>query len=1602
MNLSSIGHIRYEPGDIVEHTKTKEDFVIQSIGTAGVVGALVVTTIGLFNRKVRQFPTNPLFENLEFSLIRKNLTREAPQEVIDNVEKLVRNASATNRSVTKLLRGSSPEARLFRRLLLMGNDVSEAKFTKALSELAEGFVIGFEAIPSESEILGILKEALPEAQYAQEFLEDFSHSFVSFARSAASKLGIKATSLLTPEALQVAPAFLLDSNLQPTAKLARVLVKGNFAQVESLRPPSELRQKFFKTLFGRETRSRTVAGTDTFLSEFYRLTPEARVKSALEDIFHSQGLLAGSIINEQSNPRFISNAVKAAKEGISNPVLDFIAENAVGNLGQVFKLGAPYLEEDVSYGHGWARSSYDRGWRARDNKLKSVWRDRLDINHLSEMADIVVDHEGKTARQGIMITKGDLLTELIGKKIVTPIEGIREGVGDERTLAILSGNLPDQILTTPKAIREASIGESFDLSSIIKTDQELRSFFGEEDLSKEPLIKMMQLVNEEQFPTHPVFKFTFPSLPPSQETYGDLFNQLPEQMSISDKLLATFGHENIPGTDRYFMAKGHNILTKNIEEVNGVGKLQVVNLRKGTESYNSKQEELYDFLERNQAVVRPLIPEAITTQSLYTNDINNLRIALNTPGGIGGMRVKQKRPIKLTLNKGDARQGFDRGSRMGRIAIAQLKHPNETKLPGSVLPHNLTVLGSNIDVNIDEQLKRAYSYLEQPYGGALLDIETTPDGINTKIREIGLRKKVGKTLSSKGELNLTQISDEGDAIIQLANKLKTVRYLGTQSGYDLKTLITKAEQLILNEKSAVRKKQLIKALSVLNNTQQNSLFDIQLVLQLQGNPLGMSNQQDAMIRAAALGTYTGPLEQPHGAIGDITIAHELMMGGSVQKIEKILNNGDLLNENIVQYDFGTRSPNFGQHRQILGITPKFHADKLHIQLASREVGFDYEGKVSFLGKPEVELFSSSDVLGARLLNTVNINSPRYNPLIVQETTRDIAEREFRALNPFASTYFDTIGIYDRNTGPFAQVNHLTETAASRIYKNPKIQAMLPKATSLDFNYSDIEKFNLMEEEITGVIDKELGNYPLELQERIKQSVLARVKSPTLAAIKEEANIAKGRLGEILETLGTKAMENPIFSHTFTLGYAAAILTAKDNNFVRSITTNPRLSIRLGGQEVSADIRLGSTASVFENALDSLVAENIVELHRTGGKKSSQAVDLLQSLNYSDEQIANLRDMVKNYAETKGVTNPDNLYAYKKALEDIKYLPQDSEYHQLAVLHGRIKQSNQMRESLIEGFERASQEFTKRGGHKEFGSKLIETLKGRLNEFNDITIALRTTIGESIINDEETTTNFFRSEITNQLDIDALNTYLETPEGTEEYLDRLTKLGENVSDTDFNEAMAIAKGHIQDNFFAAEGIDRAALGPIALEQEILHRQGLEAAQIVGRTSKDDMQIFHELVARSKSVGTSDPFRRVMTMQEEATEGVIGAAAEKIKLSTPLMLAGGIITMLGLKNIKDSEFSSGKQSEKYPDIINKYSEIPGGGTPPAIFTGEANPFRLDITFKGVLDTRRAAEDIVEKVYSALSNTVQFRSVNSITRDKRRRDFKFMASDLLKRNL
>lgn len=1557
--INDLGHSPYEPGDTIRDKKTGIDYVVHSAVSLAAVGGTIIYALSLYGAKLREFKLNEV-DSLDLIIKRKGLGEDA-EEIIRRVAE--RESSLFRSDQDLLTKLAAPEGAIYRDLLQLGEDVDPVAFRQSMVDIAEILSLSGKEV-RHGEILSILREMAPPNRYNDEYIGVLADNIVAHSRiNVSTKLTSgtwRGTGIATKKELRE-----LILGVAGTPKLSNLSLFREYA-------------------FSSVPKTTKLRGSRQYFVENYIKTADDLVRlgeASIEARGGRVGDLSRKILERQAALSY-ARLKKGESDQLIKMIIDSDPDQIVSRANTEFSrlwnnTSAPWLD-------------YVRT-RWRKKKAPRLAKPDINIDRVLGdplmASDIVPLENGRVGSRILSIGKPTLVNDILkttDRNIASLIE--KEFGHNVYTTPVILRNLVNQV--------QSGNFTSETIQALKETHNTIRDRLEESTLARTEALHQ----GDNIFPAEQVLSLTVdgeinrPTLP----SLSEIWDALPEQENTLERLNKFF---NLPkvgeNNSRFYIMRsmGKNIGSTDIDELMSAWKkLGNTEVRLGDLAFaDLSKEELSklpkvvpnvarDILER----ANPWVAAAFKMQRLKASQdgfaiINRIKELIES-------NALYTEKLKATSSvMGEHIKHLDLNASSERLAVVQLTKAGETR-------H--LVFGTELNRALEDQIALALKFKNGEGTGALFDIETsnvtTKTGTTRIIRELALGTTQGDMLYRK----IGNPEQEASALKELAARLeKGIDFIGTQSNYDFPAIAGRARRLArdLGDQS------LEDVANIFDRAAQSKLFNVEVLAQLAGHPLGQTSQE----RLSQI--YGVREKQVHGAKQDVEDLFEIVNKLDVEGVDyKFLRGKELVNKGMTLFNEATTSEGYGSIRQILGLRTGFENGYSYAEALMQNMAFDETG--GLVGRGLVTIRRDNVfALGAEM----NINSTLVNQTNIRDIharyaaiTDDSALRKVRALDPLAR---DILEAWDWQNGPYSAHTLQGDLRASALI--PEVRARLGHLMAPNDLSALHGRRHLVEKAVSevlepqNILDKNLKNY-------VRNTLISSMEDPRAEKMLLDSAYSRVINSEFGKGLIHMMEEDPSGAH-MSVFWAEAMRRSKDTpGALNKFISEPRISFSAIEDRSFKDI-------------GDLATDVVMRIGHRGRESREGAIKILHEAGLSAEEISRVRKLSHRFDAYKNLLEGDrrDYFDTLRNMEHIALEGPESEFYELNLLRQRLLHSKPIKDAVLRSVQKKHENFIAYSEYgsaierQEFGNSLISILSGYLDEGRSAKEAYELATGEirkASPKGEETLNEFLKDIYPDWLDYEGYTRNLSSEDiksivsYSRNKIDFILEHGGQEALNDILRAAGLSSR-------GKEGIDSVVSAGETIREatnniENLHRIVLEARKTASKASNSSVSSVEAMAtamntARQAVVGES--------IVQETHEAVLKAAGKRMAnraiegVTAPLLIAGGLIGLMAASSPKE-RYSSGRASDKsswFGGDVAKYAEIPGSPTAHAIWTGTADPFRLDISFKGFVENDHRKNQFLSKVYNVLNGQLEVRRLDSKVRDQRNQYHKQAAREAMR---
>jgi hypothetical protein len=998
-------------------------------------------------------------------------------------------------------------------------------------------------------------------------------------------------------------------------------------------------------------------------------------------------------------------------------------------------------------------------------------------------------------------------------------------------------------------------------------------------------------------------------------------------------------------------------------------------------------------------------------------------------------------------------------AKFSRIWIQPVKQSNERSLEGIVAQQRiaisvlkkakgdkeLKVLGTNItESSVAHQLTLTEAFFRRPEDRLVVDIETLQERTDNPDLWFMRSMAWGRTADLKSitrKRDTTRPLTRAKAILQLVEEIKNSKVVASHGSLDPNQLVFEARRLS-SDPSVLAKglsNKLLEAAAVLEEARRSKWLDLTLVHSLRtGESLRSVNQSYLTLKF--LRDQEGrPVYERHDEHMDVFHALQLADQGQEDIMQQLaavrkagLHEGDDVQKMGVKL-LGVEplSNKYSRVFAIEGLHEGVGAQGQPVVFAHfREFSPVMEGgRVQF--KPNdlrwTEEHESVNALEAAIADgTAVVDSRNWGKMkpLYEASQKNLSARELRqAINPLARRPYDPIQSYSRSVmrdlGPMSEVSYAARFKAREMF--PQLEAEMSR--------QQIAKGETLENVMESSIQRLLDGMGSDWSETLKPYVAHELRTMrTSQSYKQRLTDSKVSDIAALMELPYGRLKYEAIRAQQTEGKGALVPTLMDmilrsdmseKGATETFDAGLQLSVSLGRTSVGLKYGDGSTRYIEKQSrkLDSLAAEFLLEMTRDDKRKGTPHAAVLEAMGYNPEQVESIKQAVEQMRANHGVDDL-SIREWKQMIERLTYIHEgddtapgllrtvmkDLRYSEHGVQGALIEAVNKRQLQLLSST--ADEESELKAARAD---KVLKTL-GELKNM-DMSAADMHRVAFTMHQGEDL--EFMRQKY----DVESTKYVLDL---TQQDAERIKEQAEAMHHAlavsgdrdifDLSDAIdssihsAWDEGHkgMQANQHAV-GLMRGQMEAAAVHRQAMADMGLT---VTGDAMKDTTaQTLAEGMNAAQAAGANAAAGSKRTVQDATHEAVL-VAGRGIKsfenLRTPLYLIGGALALLAAKEPYDDAFSQGKTSKGLGFIAPhaaKYAEIPGTNLTHTVWNGDPQPFRLDITFSGFVDSKHGQEQLVRHVFNTVDSHMEIRSNTTQVEDERAQNHRRQSRELLR---
>jgi hypothetical protein len=1653
-------YLSHAPGDTVRDRKTGKDYVIHTITALAGVGGLLVYGINVFNRQLEEFRVvNYTDMTDKFLTIKDNKSNKTPQQVLDTLTEHIENTLGASQELIERL--ELPENKVFRDLIYATSETSDKTFQQGLLDVAAAVVHPSKGMPSREAIKGFLRNAGEQSGVSEEFLEQLTDQLVSATRSA-EMIRTQYPRNLTPDA----NFLIQEYTRGPRFGDLGIVKKYGLAHMDPRRnkfiSPMSKENDILHLIMGDLEFERFKLHGIPFFEDLSQHTATTRTRKVVDEMIRVLGGSNSKLLNAHLDTS-VERAVKAYRRGELTELSQFILRlfdadsQEFKHLGNHARNLVANLERDptrryIKYPYLAAQQYVKKN---SVTGLPSVQSTRKGVN----FTDIVNPQKFRPHKGNEAIVSVDIPTfmdQLISDRKVTLTGNLKDTVNladmnsSRAVRAELEKNNRVSIIMKQSQLaelmREVESGETVNLKRYTDISDKIHSQLPTDNLVD--LQSMHGSVSGGRFRhNRERVAIGYYEGELATEPYSLAASVLQnDALTKEQRIMGGIGAEPVrPNQARVFK------ITDNQGNVHA--SLSLENLDEHVRNLNQNQPEFkypgigenvitYHDIETTQAaqlnlseaakqidsnVVAKLGPakKVVTTQQAARNVefnpstlegslniiMNEHKAGRNIGAKLGHMRFRKPEGIESTAVTSVKNQ---------KIAIAHIKKPGQNT--------TTKIIGSDLG-NIQQQIDLANQLLTSNKV-ALIDIETRNMGAMKTSRrslfEVHLGEfKGGDLLDVIHERGLRSEIHRADTIIELAEKLSNYDVIASHTDYDPRTLIQEAR--ILQEKVPAKANQLEVAIGKISKAVETKWLDLQVFHQVAGSQLGDLSQGSLTHkflpgRVEAHTARQDNLDQFH-------LIHKRRMD-YLENVEGItLTKGEVKHLNQMYFEGNTLSPNAGKIRKLMGL----HTTSEGIVAQWQEFNSIMEDGVPKLhgtGFSYDEVYSNANVFGGAINRATPVDPANWSQYADQwlERMNDASGRRARTvLNPFTKSIRDTAGGFVAGAENFSALKFKVDKTAANLFNQANESFAAIHSKWLENNSptmeSVIEHMELAAERIVQRHAAESGDL---FQINLRKQLVDMMLSPTEAAAlmdtqkSQYARLLQSTLGAQLDAAATADLGGKRHSFDILLMVlnknAAATEAISKSSLTKVNQYTSRLSFGLLSERAHVSLTRG-TADIDKigASISNVITENILKITDEPGQGP---IHDLMNRHGIDADV--LREQVEKYREANGVSRYGARDEWKMALMDIPLRHrEDPDFGEMVkardvLFHG--EETKTMIEGAMHEVKENHRQLLELTGEEEHLKRLamVEEVHRDFAETLEVSAtpveALQLAAQRAINKDAEGFASAF-SRSYEQKDVDKLiDMYQgeklgEVTRDAQDIMDQVFGAG-HLTERDLEDAIELGFKRQSDAWNAGvRGIERDSIMGDTVISELMRVSNAARAAMSQNSTESEQEVMQRLITTGGRVAGTESGDLMRTQHAMVLgEGAPGAANAFKKVSLPLLAIAGAAALMAAKEPDNDGFSQGQKSDRlgWFNHYAKYSEIPGSAPLHTVWHGESDPFRLDITFSGFIQSKDHHDALVSQVFDSISGSVEFQKKQTSVNDYRNKNHRETARRVLERNL
>lgn len=1640
-------HANFEPGSVVRDRHTAKDYLIEAVvGTVG-VGVALYKLVGVLDDRLVEVWTNTEQEfKDQFLSILPNERKADPQLVLSQLREDFDKTLGRDQILRAQL--DQAEHSTLRDLVYVARNTEEKDFNLGLVELAEALVRGGTR-PNKAFVRKLLQDTAGNT-LSQEFLEDLTERVNNQLVSASIRSGT--SRLIRPQDYQDLLNFArneysharaaglfarrqLEKDLPPLTGMIHRAARSIFED----RVPGTTQFGFWPEL------DQTSSGLDRALAVyrelFHELTgkPMSRKMEAIirQDFHYSRQMIRAG----RSTP-LVDLLVKAlsTKQGVS--LLDIKTGSRIHNLGLTlanWQRTKNALRGPYSYLSG----TVSRTSGIRRPRAGKFFRPRVDWQELLN---------GKRAKRGtsnfLSIDFETFFNDLLGNSRFQmhsqgPIMSLMNKTGLQALKDSLqhgASNTGSVMLSRPqlrRLLEQKAAGDALDLTDILQQTRSLnqalpasiredlyRSHYSglnlptgaravELTLNKKEADKALAHLGQRVIGQQSEAEYVSSLLaePPPGST---------RMWMVHHKTGETWGGTNLQEVLDYMEAHGDKLEASGVHTAEVKGQLQMT------------IQQLFD-VPQNRPLVVPQQGESVrTVQDL----LKGLRYQGIEPAHRTAMLTQAEiRNVAHTAQQNKKQAILDKVVRQ-RMAVALIKNPQGEQIETKFIATGLR------QTTIEKQMELIQKLYSE--GGMVLDIETRKqlDG-QWLLRELGYSDR-GQEVGHIFDLRASDVIEQKvKAFIAMGQKMQSAPVVASHTDYDLESLLSEAQGWREAMKGRPELQQQLN--EALHNFQAvgDKWLDLTVLHQFR------TGERGNMISQAYLALkhlHGSDRVETHTAVGDVQQAWQLIDQAGPDVLQNIKNAH--LSQTVEQHTskglfFLETDPRGARYGRLLMVedyatpieggavakireyTPSLVGGRWKFTpslVSYEERGDSVYGLLGMLGKRGVQV--SPETFGQ--------HEDSWRLALSEQ-----AEREFRDLT--------NVG----DLRPYARYEKFTESLAqdlgphgivqyrARLEARWQVKKVLSKATSLRGEYiqalqdqTGAVRKPLVSDFLDQAVSNVMSNFQtmgrtVEGQDFYRNMVTEEVwdflrlgqKGTLYSPDTVLGKFERSALGKEFERSLFDVEENP-FRPMLLMMHAQNLAFERMGGSIPPRMYGHRLGGTVAGARVS--LKLGDlTAEDIHRSLDAFPswgADMLLNLDH--GHSQDEAHQFFSHMLGSNERADQLRQAVSGLRGRLGI-DKFNTESWKDALIEIQTNPRGPEeqlvmdaYRELqtgskGLHHALQKLISQRQEELVTlGYK--GQDLLRGKDLSGLGDELIAQLeRHRAAGHRKIEDVFKLAISDFRDKHGEQAMQFLEGWAADQSALLAHIAQLPA-EDAREVISRtdnmLNTMGDALQqDSIMEDMVSRTKGQ--------HGIERTrAMLTIAGEnQNVQVRMAAgqaSAARQATPTStagRVEQEVLHETVNRVRTSTQTEAGQEMKIMHELMLRGP--AARFLTSIPGPLLAVGGIVGLLAGVEPRNDSFSQGEQQDAQSPAAPyaaRYAEIPGQNRIQRTWSGEPQPWQLDITFEGFVKDKREQEELLKTVYDAFEGHVVVKSNHTAVQDERNVSHRQTSRELLRRNL